>query len=135
LLPRVRGIVTNIQKLYKRLTTYRSEAQAAAGAADNGGGGIQDGARYAQLVTSFTNDLGELDKLGVADERFWAWFDSTSHRSRRASRFALLAIRGMAIAWNGGTTSTPDSPGGLRYNSHESSYPQTTTSTPASFSH
>jgi hypothetical protein len=100
LLPRVRGIVTNIQKLYKRLTTYRSEAQAAAGAADNGGGGIHDGARYAQLVTSFTNDLGELDKLGVQMKDFGrGLIDFPSLRDGRVVLLCWQLGEGDSLEW------------------------------------
>jgi hypothetical protein len=100
LLPRVRGIVTNIQKLHKRLTSYRSEAQAAAGAADNGGGGIRDGARYAQLVTSFTNDLGELDKLGVQMKDFGrGLIDFPSLRDGRVVLLCWQLGEGDEVEW------------------------------------
>ena len=100
LLPTVKGIVTNIQKLYKRLTTYRSEAQAAAGAADNGGGGIHDGARYAQLVTSFTNDLGELDKLGVQMKDFGrGLIDFPSLRDGRVVLLCWQLGEGDSLEW------------------------------------
>jgi hypothetical protein len=70
LLPIVKAIVSNIRKLHKNLGYYRDEAKTAAAAADQGGGGIQNGVRYAALVTSFTNDLSELDKLGVQMKDF-----------------------------------------------------------------
>jgi len=70
LLPTVKAIVSNIRKLHKTLGYYRDEAKTAAAAADQGGGGIQNGVRYAALVTSFTNDLSELDKLGVQMKDF-----------------------------------------------------------------
>jgi hypothetical protein len=70
LLPTVKAIVSSIRKLHKTLGYYRDEAKTAAAAADQGGGGIQNGVRYAELVTSFTNDLAELDKLGVQMKDF-----------------------------------------------------------------
>ena len=70
LLPSVKAIVTDIQKDHKALGRYRADSRAAAGAADNGGGGVQNGVQYAQLVTTFTDNLAELDKLGVQMKDF-----------------------------------------------------------------
>jgi len=70
LLPIVKAIVSNIRKLHKSLGYYSDEAKTAAAAADLGGGGVQNGVHYAKLVTSFTNDLAELDKLGVQMKDF-----------------------------------------------------------------
>jgi hypothetical protein len=65
LLPSVRGIVANIRQFHKGLARYQSEAAKAAEAAENGGGGLANGIQYAQLVTSLTSKIHELDSLGV----------------------------------------------------------------------
>ena len=100
LLPKVSGIVTNIQKLHKKLASYRSEVQAAAGAADNGGGGVQNGVRYAQLVTSFTDNLGELDKLGVQMKDFGrGLIDFPSFRDGRVVLLCWQLGEGDSLEW------------------------------------
>ncbi|HEY6804075.1 MAG TPA: DUF2203 domain-containing protein [Pyrinomonadaceae bacterium] len=43
----------------------KSEAAKAAEAAENGGGGLTNGVQYAQLVTSLTSEMAELDSLGI----------------------------------------------------------------------
>jgi hypothetical protein len=65
LLPSVRQIVSNIQKSHKALGKYRRQAKKASDAAEFGGGGIPDGVRYAQLVTTLTSEISELESLGV----------------------------------------------------------------------
>ena len=65
LLPTVRGILTRIQRAHKRLGGYQSAAKKAAEAAEQGGGGIPNGPRYATLLTELTGQIGELDALGV----------------------------------------------------------------------
>jgi hypothetical protein len=65
LLPSVKGIVANIRKSHEGLRKYRSDAKKAAEAAENGGGGIEGGVHYAQLVTALTGEMAKLDSLGV----------------------------------------------------------------------
>jgi hypothetical protein len=65
LLPRVRTIVTQIQRANRGLSKYRKVAQAASEAAERGGGGIANGQHYAELVTSLTGEMSALDELGV----------------------------------------------------------------------
>lgn len=65
LLPSVRTIVANIRKAHRSLAKYRNEAKKAAEAADQGGGGVVNGAHYAFLVTSLTTAMGALEDLGV----------------------------------------------------------------------
>jgi len=65
LLPRVRTIVTQIQRSHRGLSKYRVEAKAAAEAADRGGGGVTNGQHYAELVTALTAEMSNLDTLGV----------------------------------------------------------------------
>ena len=65
LLPRVRTIVTQIQRANRCLSKYRKVAQAASEAAERGGGGIANGQHYAELVTSLTGEMSALDELGI----------------------------------------------------------------------
>jgi hypothetical protein len=65
LLPRVRMIVTKIQRSHRGLSKYRSEAKAASEAAERGGGGLSNGQHYAELATALTTEISELDALGV----------------------------------------------------------------------
>jgi len=65
LLPSVSGIVANIRRFHKDLSRYQSAAAKAAEAAENGGGGLANGVHYAQLVTSLTSEMAELDSMGI----------------------------------------------------------------------
>ena len=65
LLPSVRTILANIQRAHRRLTPFRDEARKAAEAAEQGGGGIEDGVAYAIILTELTTQMSELDTLGV----------------------------------------------------------------------
>ena len=65
LLPSVRLILARIQRAHRRLTHYRDEARKAAEAAEQGGGGIEDGLAYATILTELTSAMSELDTLGV----------------------------------------------------------------------
>lgn len=65
LLPRVRTIVTQIQRAHRGLSRYRDEANAASQAAEQGGGGVVNGQHYAELITALTIEMSNLDGLGV----------------------------------------------------------------------
>jgi hypothetical protein len=65
LLPSVREIVRRIQASRRKLNAFAAEAKHAADGAEQGGGGMEDGPRYASLLTSFTLKIGELESLGV----------------------------------------------------------------------
>jgi hypothetical protein len=65
LLPQVRTIVASIQRAHQRLSPYRKDARQAAEAAEQGGGGIEDGVAYAMILTELTSAMSELDGLGV----------------------------------------------------------------------
>ena len=65
LLPSVRLILAKIQRAHRRLSEYRDEARKAAEAAEQGGGGIEDGVAYAIILTDLTSQMSELDNLGV----------------------------------------------------------------------
>ena len=65
LLPSVRAILAKIQRAHRRLSEYRDEARKAAEAAEQGGGGIDNGVAYAMILTELTSEMSELDTLGV----------------------------------------------------------------------
>jgi hypothetical protein len=65
LLPSVRQILQKIQRSRRRLSAYRHEAKLAAEGADQGGGGMESGVLYATILTNFTEEIAELDAIGV----------------------------------------------------------------------
>jgi hypothetical protein len=65
LLPSVRHILRKVQRSRRRLSAYRQEAKLAAEGAEQGGGGMEGGALYATILTNFTDEIGELDAIGV----------------------------------------------------------------------
>ena len=100
LLPTVKAIVSHIRKSHKTLAYYRDEAKTAAAAADQGGGGVQNGVHYAELVTSFTNNLAELDKLGVQMKDFErGLIDFPSLRDGRVVLLCWQLGEGNEVEW------------------------------------
>jgi hypothetical protein len=65
LLPSVRQILRKIQRSRQRLSQYRNAAKLAAEGAEQGGGGMEGGVFYATILTNFTEEIAELDALGV----------------------------------------------------------------------
>ncbi len=65
LLPSVRQILLRIKRCRQRLAALSSQAKLAAENAEQGGGGMPDGIRYATLLTDFTGEVAELESLGV----------------------------------------------------------------------
>jgi hypothetical protein len=65
LLPAVRRILLKIRRAHKKVSSYHDAAKLAAEGAEQGGGGMADGPRYAAILTEFTTQMGELDALGV----------------------------------------------------------------------
>jgi hypothetical protein len=65
LLPTVRRILGPLQRAHRRLLVYREAAQHAAEGAEQGGGGMPDGARYVRLLTELASRTNELETLGV----------------------------------------------------------------------
>ena len=65
LLPDVRKIVGKIQRAHRKLSQFRDEAKKAAEAAEQGGGGMENGVAYAVVLTELTTQLSELEALGV----------------------------------------------------------------------
>ncbi len=65
LLPAVRELLRDIQSSRRRLAPFANSARLAADAAEQGGGGIANGVRYAGILTNFTAKMSELESLGV----------------------------------------------------------------------
>jgi len=65
LLPTVRPIVRSIQKAHRRLVSFQAGARQAAAGAENGGGGLIDGTRYAKLLVDLSTHAGQLESLGI----------------------------------------------------------------------
>jgi hypothetical protein len=65
LLPAVRQILRRIQRSRRRLSAYRQAAKLAAEGAEQGGGGMEGGMLYATILTNFTEEIAELDAIGV----------------------------------------------------------------------
>ena len=65
LLPKVRSIVTQIQRAHRKLARFRDDAKQAAKAAEHGGGGVAGGVAYATALTDLTLKMSELEALGV----------------------------------------------------------------------
>ena len=65
LLPAVREILRRIQSSRRRLSVYRRQAKLAAEGAEQGGGGMEGGWLYAKILTKLTDEIAELDAIGV----------------------------------------------------------------------
>ena len=65
LLPSVRRILGGIQRSRRRLGGFRKSAKLAAEGAELGGGGMESGMVYAQILSDFTSEMAELEGLGV----------------------------------------------------------------------
>jgi hypothetical protein len=65
LLPSVRLILRRIQRSRRQLSTYRDAARLAAEGAEQGGGGMEGGGIYAAILSNFTDEVAELETLGV----------------------------------------------------------------------
>lgn len=65
LLPSVREILQKIRRSRRRLSTYRNQAKLAAEGAEQGGGGMEGGVQYANVLTNFAEEMSELETLGV----------------------------------------------------------------------
>ena len=65
LLPNVRMILAKIQRAHRKLGHYREAVKKAVAAAEQGGGGIENGVAYALVLIELTVQLSELEELGV----------------------------------------------------------------------
>jgi hypothetical protein len=65
LLPQVRRMLVSIRRAHRRLQALQEAAKHAAEGAEQGGGGMPDGARYITMLMQLASHTSELDSLGV----------------------------------------------------------------------
>ena len=100
LLPSVRGKLLRIQRCHKRLYSLNKAAKLAAEAAEQGGGGIAAGTRYAELLMELTGSISELEVLGVQIKDFErGLIDFPSLREGRVVLLCWQIGEGDTVEW------------------------------------
>ena len=100
LLPTVRGILRRIRRAHKRLLSYQTAAKEAADAAEQGGGGIADGVRYAVILMDLTTLMSEIESLGVQLKDFSrGLIDFPSLRDGRVVLLCWQLDEGDSVEW------------------------------------
>jgi len=100
LLPTVRGILRRIRRTHKRLLSYQSAAKEAADAAEQGGGGMADGVRYAVILMELTTFMSEIESLGVQLKDFTRGLvDFPSLRDGRVVLLCWQLDDGDSVEW------------------------------------
>jgi hypothetical protein len=100
LLPSVRPIVKSIQKSHRRLITFQTAAKQAAQGAENGGGGMPLGWRYAVLLVDLSTHAGQLESLGIQLKDYQqGLIDFPSMRDGRVVLLCWKADEGDRLEW------------------------------------
>ena len=100
LLPSVRPIVKSIQQSHHRLIAYQTLAKHAAQGAENGGGGLSHGARYAQLLITLSTQSAQLEGLGIQLKDYHqGLIDFPSMRDGRLVLLCWKADEGDEVQW------------------------------------
>jgi hypothetical protein len=100
LLPSVRPIVKSIQRSHRRLISFQSEAKHAADGAENGGGGMVEGTRYARLLVELSLHTGQLEGLGIQLKDYrQGLIDFPSMREGRVVLLCWKADEGDEVEW------------------------------------
>jgi hypothetical protein len=100
LLPSVRPIVRSIQRSHRRVVTFRTAANQAAEGAESGGGGLQDGPRYARLLVELSTYAGQLESLGIQLKDYHqGLIDFPSMRDGRVVLLCWKADEGDQLEW------------------------------------
>jgi hypothetical protein len=100
LLPTVRGILQRIRRAHKRLLSYQTAAKEAAEAAEQGGGGMPDGVRYAVILMDLTTLMSEIESLGVQLKDFSrGLIDFPSLRDGRVVLLCWQLDEGDSVEW------------------------------------
>jgi hypothetical protein len=100
LLPTVRGILRRIRRAHKRLLSYQTAAKEAADAAEQGGGGMADGVRYAVILMELTAFMSEIESLGVQLKDFTRGLvDFPSLRDGRVVLLCWQLDEGDSVEW------------------------------------
>ena len=100
LLPTVRGILRRIRRAHRRLLSYQTAAKEAADAAEQGGGGMADGVRYAVILMELTTFMSEIESLGVQLKDFTRGLvDFPSLRDGRVVLLCWQLDEGDSVEW------------------------------------
>ncbi|MDX6402995.1 MAG: hypothetical protein QOH70_450 [Blastocatellia bacterium] len=100
LLPSVRPIVKSIQRSHRRLTSFQTTAKHAAEGAENGGGGMTQGPRYARVLIDLSLGAGHLETLGVQLKDYsQGLIDFPSMRDGRVVLLCWKADEGDELEW------------------------------------
>ena len=100
LLPSVRPIVKSIQRSHRRLISFQTTAKHAAEGAENGGGGMRQGPRYANLLIELSLGAGQLESLGVQLKDYsQGLIDFPSMRDGRVVLLCWKADEGDQLEW------------------------------------
>jgi hypothetical protein len=101
LLPSVRPIVKSIQRSHRRLLSFRAAAKhAAEGAETGGGGGMEQGQQYAQLLVDLSLNAGQLETLGVQLKDYrQGLIDFPSMRDGKVVLLCWKADEGDQVEW------------------------------------
>lgn len=100
LLASVRPIVKSIQRSHRRVRSFQNSAKLAADAAENGGGGMQQGSQYARLLIDLSLLAGQLESLGVQLKDYAnGLIDFPSMREGRVVLLCWKADEGDQLEW------------------------------------
>jgi hypothetical protein len=100
LLSRVRPIVKSIQRSYRRVTSFQTEAKRASEGAESGGGGMTRGPQYARLLLQLSFGAGQLENLGVQIKDYTqGLIDFPSMRDGRVVLLCWKADEGDQVEW------------------------------------
>jgi len=100
LLPSVRPIVKSIQRSHRRVASFQTTAKHAAEGAENGGGGMAQGSRYARLLVDLSLGAGQLESLGVQLKDYsQGLIDFPSMRDGRVVLLCWKADEGDQLEW------------------------------------
>ena len=100
LLPSVQPLVKRIQRAHAEIMAEEEPAKLASEQADQGGGGIINGAKYAANLINMTSLVGELETLGVQLKDFSrGLIDFPSFRDGRVVLLCWQLGEGDQLEW------------------------------------
>jgi hypothetical protein len=100
LLPSVRPIVKSIQRSHRRLVSFQDSASHAAAGAEQGGGGMENGPRYARLLIDLSSYTARLEGLGIQLKDYHqGLIDFPSMRDGRVVLLCWKADEGDEVEW------------------------------------
>ena len=100
LLPTVRGLLKKIRRAHSRVISYQEAARSAADAAEEGGGGMAGGVRYAEILMQLTSLTSELESMGVQLKDFTrGLIDFPSLRDGRVVLLCWQLDEGDRVEW------------------------------------